>query len=64
MKLRGLVPNSYIHESVSNLLIYFWIGLPFWLQQIRQIDPGNILIAHSNINVEIRRQNIIILFWK
>jgi hypothetical protein len=62
MKLSGLFPNSYIHESVSNLLIYFWIGLPFWLQQIRQTDPGNILIAHRYMNVEIGRQDIIILF--
>jgi hypothetical protein len=34
MKLRGLVPNSYIHASVSNLYIPR-IGLPIWLQQKR-----------------------------
>jgi hypothetical protein len=41
MKLRGLVPNSYIHVSVSTLYIPK-IGLPIWLQHIRQTDPGNI----------------------
>ncbi len=41
MKLLGLVPNSYIHESVSYLHIP-WIGLPISLQQTRQTDPGNI----------------------
>jgi hypothetical protein len=54
MKLQGLVPNSYIHVSVSNFYISR-ISLPIWLHQIRQIDPGN---------VEIGRQNITILFWK
>jgi hypothetical protein len=38
MKLRGLVPNSYIHVSVSNLHIPT-IGLTIRLQQM---DPGNI----------------------
>ena len=41
MKLRGLVPKSYIHVSVSDLYIPK-IGLPIWLQQIRQTNPGNI----------------------
>jgi hypothetical protein len=31
MKLRGFVPNSYIHVSVSNLCIPR-IGLPIWMQ--------------------------------
>jgi hypothetical protein len=39
MKLPGLVPNSYIHVSVSDLYIPR-IGLPIWLQQNRQTDPG------------------------
>jgi hypothetical protein len=35
MKVRGLVPNSYIHVTVSDL--YFpRIFLPNWLQQNRQ----------------------------
>jgi hypothetical protein len=41
MKLRGLVPNFYIHVSVSNLYIP-GIGLPIWKQHDRQTDPGNI----------------------
>jgi hypothetical protein len=36
MKLCGLVPNSYIHVSVSDLYIPR-IGLPNW----PQTDPGN-----------------------
>ncbi len=56
MKLRGLVPNFYVHVSVSDIYIPM-IGTP-------QTDPGNIYIAHRYMNVEVGRQNIIILFWK
>ncbi len=62
-KLRGFVPNAYIHVSVSDLFIT-GIDLPIWLQQNRQTDPGNISIAHRYMNMEIVRQNITILFWK
>jgi hypothetical protein len=41
MKLCGLVPNSYILVSVSDLYIPR-IGLPIWLHQNRLTDPGNI----------------------
>ncbi len=41
MKPRGLVPNSYIHVSVSDLYISR-SGLHIWLQQHRQTYPGNI----------------------
>ncbi len=41
MKLRGLVPNSYIQESVSDLYIPR-NSMPIWLKQNRQTDPGNI----------------------
>jgi hypothetical protein len=41
MKLRFLVPKSYIHVSVSDLYIPR-IGLPIWLQQNRKTDPENI----------------------
>ena len=41
IKLRGLVPNSYIHVSVRDLYIPR-IGLPIWLQQNRQTYPWNI----------------------
>ncbi len=63
MKLRGLLPNSYIHAFVSDLYIPR-IGLPIWLQQNMQTDPGIIYITHRYMNVEIGRRNIIILFWK
>jgi hypothetical protein len=39
--MRSLVPDSYIHVTVSNLYIPR-IRLPIWLQQNRQIDSGNI----------------------
>jgi hypothetical protein len=38
---RGLVPNSYIHISVSDLYIPK-VGLPILLQPNRLTDPGNI----------------------
>ncbi len=63
MKLLGVIPNPCIHVSVSYLYIPR-IGLLIWLQQNRQTDHGNIHIAHRYMNVEIVRQNIIILFWK
>jgi hypothetical protein len=40
MKLRGLVPTSYIQVSVRNFYIPR-ISLPIWLQQNRQTDLGN-----------------------
>ncbi len=45
MNLQGLIPNSYIHVSVSNL----HIPRPIWLQQNRQPDPGNIWIIYRYI---------------
>jgi hypothetical protein len=45
MKLRVLVPNSNTHVYVSDLYIP-GIGLPVWLQQNKQTDPGNINITH------------------
>jgi hypothetical protein len=41
MKLCSLMPNSHIHVSLSGLYIPR-IGLPIWLQQNRQTDPGKI----------------------
>jgi hypothetical protein len=52
MKLHWLVPNSYIHVSVSDLYIPR-IDLPILLQPNRQTDPGNIQIAHRYVNVGI-----------
>jgi hypothetical protein len=56
MKLRGLVPNSYIHVSVrdEDRSAYLAAGN-------RQTVPRK---THRYMNVEIGRQNIIILFWK
>jgi hypothetical protein len=45
MKLRSLVPNSYIYVLVSDLCIPT-IGLPILLQKKRWTDRGNIQIAH------------------
>jgi hypothetical protein len=59
MKLRGLVPNSYIHESVCDLYIPR-IGLPIWLQPFRQTDPKNLYIIYRYMNVEILRQNFLL----
>ncbi len=39
MKLCGVIPNSFIYVSVSDLYIPR-IGLPIWLQQNRQTDPS------------------------
>jgi hypothetical protein len=51
MKLRGLVPKSYIHLSVSDSNI-LRIGLPICLQQNRWTDRGNTLTAHRYMNVK------------
>jgi hypothetical protein len=40
MKVRGLVPKSYINVSVSDLYIPM-IGLPILLQENRWTDCGN-----------------------
>jgi hypothetical protein len=37
--------------------------MPIWLQENRQTDLGNKEIAHRYMNVEIGRQNVIMLFW-
>jgi hypothetical protein len=39
MKLRSLIPISYIHVSVSDLYIHR-IALHIWLLNNRQTDPG------------------------
>jgi hypothetical protein len=58
-KLLSLVPNFYIHASVSDLFISK-IGLPIWLQQNRQTNPRNIEIAHRYMNVDIRIHNSVL----
>jgi hypothetical protein len=63
MKLCGLVPNSYIHVSVSYLYIPR-IGLPIWLQQKTQTDPGNIFKPltdnHEHGNWEMEHYNSVL----
>jgi hypothetical protein len=39
------------------------LGLPILLQQNRQTDPGNILIAQRNINVVIGNEAAQFLVW-
>jgi hypothetical protein len=55
MKLRGLVPNFYIHVSVSDLYVYYHDRSTYsiFLQQNRQTDPGNIYIVHRHMDVGI-----------
>ncbi len=57
MELSGLVPNSYIHVSVSDL--YFpRIGLPIWMQQKladRSWEYINCSLIHYNSVLEITR---------
>jgi hypothetical protein len=50
-------PSQFLQSCICDDLYIPMIGP-------RQTDPGNIQIAHRCRNVEIRRQNIIILFWK
>ncbi len=66
MKLRGLILSSYIHVSVSDLyILYSQDQFAYLAAANRQNDPViPVYIAHRYINVEIGRQNIIILFRK
>ncbi len=54
-EMKLLVPSSYIHVSVREVYIPR-IGLPVWLQKNWQ--------SLIDMNVNIVRQNIRILFWK
>jgi hypothetical protein len=42
IKMRGLIPNTYIHVSVSDLYVYSQDRSPILLQPNRQTDDGNI----------------------
>ncbi len=52
----NLLPlSSYTHMSVRDLYISR-IGLPIMLQENMWTNPGNILIDHRHINVEIETE--------
>jgi hypothetical protein len=55
-KLRGLVPNSYIHVSVSDLFIPR-ISLPILLQENRGNDRGIYKSLTEYMNVEIGNED-------
>jgi hypothetical protein len=55
-EVRGLSLNFHIHVSGSDLYIPT-IGLPILLQESMWTDPGNILIAHRQMNGEIGTRN-------
>jgi hypothetical protein len=62
MKLLSLVPNSLIHVYVSGLYIPR-IGLPLWLQQNRQTDPGlGVYKSLPDMNVETGRKTLLFCF--
>jgi hypothetical protein len=63
MKLPGLISNSYIHASVSNLYILGSVRL-FGCSKISRPILGIYKTPHRYMNVEIGRQSIIILFRK
>ncbi len=54
-ELHGLSPDSYIRVSESDLYIPR-IGPHIWLHQIRQTDPGYILISSRYMSLGIGRE--------
>ncbi len=72
------IPFTYCHKRksaasapISTVMclwaIYLFPGLvhiQYFLQQNRQTDPVNILIAHRHLNVEIRTEAVQFLFWE
>jgi hypothetical protein len=60
MKLRGHVPNSYIHVSVSNLYTEFPRSVCLFL--CSKIDRPILRIAHRDMNVKIGNEAVQIHF--
>ncbi len=55
---------QFPHSCVYERFIQSQDRSTYFLQQNRQTDPGNILIAHRRMNVEIRTETPIFLFWE